>query len=107
LVAGEVNYVTDRPESLWSNVLVLPDFRAGDRVKFDAEGEIGFGSDALSLRGRDLQGAVFVRAHLDKADFTGARLQRATFGLAELRGAKFGCNPVAGSGVVCAQLQGA
>jgi len=106
LVAGAVNYVTDSPKSLWSNVLVLPDFKAGDRVKFDAEGKIAIGSDALSLRGRDLQGAVFVRAHLDKADFTDARLQSAVLTLAELREAKFWCDSVGGE-QKCAQLQGA
>ena len=106
LVAGDVDYVTDSPESLWSNVLVLPDFKAGDRVKFDAEGKIAIVSDALSLRGRDLQGAVFVRAHLDKADFTGARLQRANFLGAELRDTKFTCDRD-GIRSVCAQLPGA
>jgi hypothetical protein len=44
LVAGDVNFVTDSPKSLWSNILVLPDFKAGDRVKFDAEGKIAIGS---------------------------------------------------------------
>jgi hypothetical protein len=106
LVAGHVNFVTDSPTSLWSNVLVLPDFKAGDRVKFDADGKIAIGSDALSLHGRDLQRAVFIRAHLDKADFTGARLQQAILALAELRQAVFACDDF-GEKVVCAQLQGA
>ena len=106
LVAGRVNLVTDSPKSLWSNVLVLPDFKAGDRVKFDAEGKIAIGSDALSLRGRDLRGAVFFRAHLDKADFTGARLQSTNFLEAELREAKFECD-FDGAERKCAQLQGA
>ncbi|HEV2099347.1 MAG TPA: pentapeptide repeat-containing protein, partial [Stellaceae bacterium] len=102
---GPVNFVTDSPNGLWSTVLVLPDFKTGDRVKFDAEGKIAIGSDALSLRGRDLRGAVFTRAHLDKADFTGAELQQADFQGAELRQAKFECDPD-GWQIVCAQLQG-
>jgi Pentapeptide repeats (8 copies) len=106
LVAGSVNLVTDSPKSLWSNVLVLPDFKAGDRVKFDAEGKIAIGSDTLSLRGRDLQGAVFARSHLDKTDFTGARLQRANFFEAELHQAKFACDED-GAENRCAQLAGA
>jgi uncharacterized protein YjbI with pentapeptide repeats len=106
LVAGYFNLVTDSPKSLCSNVLVLPDFKAGDRVKFDAESKISIGSDALSLRGRDLQGAVFIRAHLDKADFTGAQLQGATFNGADLREAKFKCDS-AGDERKCAELQGA
>ncbi|MGA8757435.1 MAG: pentapeptide repeat-containing protein [Stellaceae bacterium] len=106
LVGGDVNFVTDSPKSLWSNVLVLPDFKTGDRVKFDAEGKTAIGSDALSLRGRNLQRAVFIRAHLDKADFTGAPLQGANFTRADLREAKFECDDD-GSNSVCAQLQGA
>jgi Pentapeptide repeats (8 copies) len=106
LVAGNVNFVTDSPKSLWSNVLVLPDFKAGDRVKFDAEGKIAIGSDALSSRDRYLQGAVFVRAHLDKADFTGAQLQDATFSVADLSEAKFKCD-IVGAEPKCAQLRGA
>ena len=106
LVAGNVNLVTDSPKSLWSNVLALSDFKAGDRVKFDAEGKIAIGSDALSLRGRDLRGAVFARAHLDKADFTGAQLQNAVLAFAELREAKFNCDRD-GKQRRCAQLPGA
>ena len=76
LVAGPVNYVTGRPQSLWSNILVFPNFQAGDR--------------ALSLRGRSLEGAVLVGAQLKNADFTGASLEGAKFNMADLREAKFG-----------------
>jgi Pentapeptide repeats (8 copies) len=75
LVAGPVNYVTGRPQSLWSNVLVVTNFEIDNR--------------ALSLRGRSLDGAVMVGAHLRKADFTGASLIGAKFNLADLREAKF------------------
>lgn len=44
LVAGEVNYITGRPKSLWSNVLVLPNFEVGDRIRSDAEGKISISS---------------------------------------------------------------
>jgi hypothetical protein len=40
LVAGKVNYTTGTLHSLWSNVLVLPNFEAGDRIKFGSEGQI-------------------------------------------------------------------
>jgi uncharacterized protein YjbI with pentapeptide repeats len=92
LVAGEVNYVTGRPQSLWSNVLVLPNIEVGDR--------------ALSLRGRSLEGAVLVGAHLRKADFTGAWLAGANFNEADLREARFQC-ALTGREEGCAQLQGA
>jgi len=89
LVAGEVNYVTGMPQSPWSNVLVLPKFDIGDRGKFDAEAKIAISSDALSLRGRSLEGAVLVFAHLRKADFSGASLAGADFTGADLREANF------------------
>ena len=63
-------------------------------------------SDALSLRGRRLEGAVFVGAHLKEADFTGAQLARAFFLVTDLRDAKFECDK-AGEENRCAQLQGA
>jgi uncharacterized protein YjbI with pentapeptide repeats len=124
LVAGEVNYVTGRPRSLWSNVLVLPNFEVGDRVKFDAEGKTAISSDAPSLRGRSLEGAVLALSHLRKADFTGASLAGANFTGADLREAKFevdwirhgspgflpeGFNKdtVCNEDIGCAQLQGA
>jgi uncharacterized protein YjbI with pentapeptide repeats len=117
LVAGKVNYVTRRPQSLWSNILVLPHFEVGDRVKFDAEGKITISSDALSLRGRSLEGAVLAAAHMRKADFTGASLTRAQLTGADLSEAKFGCGSTSSASIpfgmpndeeiVCAQLQGA
>jgi uncharacterized protein YjbI with pentapeptide repeats len=109
LFAGQVNYVTGRPQSLWSNVLVLPNFEVGDRVKFDPAGKIAISSDALSLRGRLLEGAVLVSAHLRKADFTATDLTRAKFAQADLRGAKFECGLIGSLYSYkdsCAQLQG-
>jgi uncharacterized protein YjbI with pentapeptide repeats len=106
LVAGAVDYVAQRPKSLWSNRLVLPNFEVGDRVKFDPEGKIAISSDTVSLRGRSLEGAVLVNAHLRKADFTGAQLKGADFTRADLREAKFECD-IAGEERECARLQGA
>jgi uncharacterized protein YjbI with pentapeptide repeats len=97
LVAGEVNYVTGRPQSLWSNVLVLPNFEIGDRVKSDAEGKIAISSNSVSLRGRSLEGVILASAHLRNADFTGASLARANFIGADLREAKFECEQIGGS----------
>ena len=116
LVAGEVNYVTRRPWSLWSNVLVLPNFEVGDRAKFDAEGKIAISSNSVSLRGRSLEGAVLAFAHLRNADFTGASLARANFIGTDLREAKFECGRIGGwpgfgapgeKDLICTQLQGA
>jgi uncharacterized protein YjbI with pentapeptide repeats len=106
LVAGDPDFVAQRPSSLWSNVLVLPNFEVGDRVKFDADGKIAISSETISLRGRSLEGIVLSNARLKKADFTGAQLQRANFSGADLREAKFGCD-LTGLESQCAQLQGA
>jgi uncharacterized protein YjbI with pentapeptide repeats len=115
LVAGEIDYVTRRPKSLWSNVLVLPGFDIGDRINFDAQGKIARSPEMVSLRGRRLENAVFVGARLQKADFTGAQLTRVNLESADLREAKFECD-LAGSDPHysirfpdrrCAQLQGA
>jgi len=106
LVAGEVNYVTGKPQSLWSNVLVLPNFQISDRLKFDAEGKIALSPETVSLRGPRLEGAVLVDAHLRRVDFTGAHLVHARLISADLRGAKFDCNQ-AGNDRQCTRLQGA
>jgi uncharacterized protein YjbI with pentapeptide repeats len=104
LVAGTINYVTDSPNSLWSNVLVLPDFKAGDRLNLDGD-KIAIRSDALSLRGRDLQGAVFVRAHLENANFTGGILRDVTFWGADLSGAQFECDIIEMEPARCTSLK--
>ena len=108
LFAGEVNYVTNEPQSLLSNVLVLPNFEVSDR-----SGGVAISSHRLSLRGRSLEGAVLAGAHLRNADFTGASLERANF-----VEAKFECEKIGGwlgwgevdfkdKNTICAQLRGA
>ena len=106
LVAGEVDYVTRKPNSLWSNRLVLPNFEIGDRLKFDAEGKIALSPETLSLRGRRLEGAVLVGAHLRRADLSGTQLAGVDLSDADLRQAKFECAQ-AGNDQKCAQLHGA
>ena len=106
LIAGEVDYVTGKPQSLWSNVLVVPSFDLGNRLKVDTENRVSISSEAVVLRGRNLEGAVLANAHLKKADFTGAHLAGADFARADLREAKFECDS-AGEEEKCAQLPGA
>ena len=106
LVAGGIDNVRQRPRGLWSNVLVLPNFDIGDRMKFDAEGKLALAPPNVSLRGRSLEGAVLVGAHLRKADFTGVQAAGAIFDNADLRDAKFECAR-SGDDLECAQLQGA
>jgi uncharacterized protein YjbI with pentapeptide repeats len=80
---GPVNMVTAQPRALFSNVLVLPYKKLVDEVdKQDT---------TLSLRGRDLSGAVLIGSDLRKADFTGANLSLARLDWADAAGAQFGC----------------
>jgi uncharacterized protein YjbI with pentapeptide repeats len=127
LVAGQLNEVTQQPRSLLSNRLVLPGIDVIDYLKFDTEDKISAHPITISLRGRQLQGAVMPEAKLRKADFTGAQLKGAFLFRADLREAKFDCGntgaprptctdlrdtllqfaQLAGASLVGAQLQGA
>ena len=75
---GAINEVTGSRNSLWSNTIVVPDEDFVDDAKLDTMDR------TISLRGRDLRGAVLVRTDLRKADFTGAVLDDA-----DLSGGRF------------------
>jgi uncharacterized protein YjbI with pentapeptide repeats len=109
LIAGNVDFATRKPTSLWSNRLVLPDFDAIDHAKFDSDAKIDAASETISLRARHLNGAVLIGANLRKADFTSAQLQGAHLDNSDLRKAKFDCihSEISMSVESCAQLQGA
>jgi uncharacterized protein YjbI with pentapeptide repeats len=85
LFAGEVDEVSGRPSSPFSNRLVLTDQSFVDPDKLDKV-EI-----SRSFRGRDLRNAVLNRADLRKADFTGAMLDDTKLEGAKLQSARFGC----------------
>ncbi len=91
LVAGEVDLLTRKLGSLWSNRLVLPGLDVIDHAKFDSDAKIDALPETISLRGRDLKRAVLIGATLRNADFTGAQLQEADLSEADLRKAKFEC----------------
>jgi uncharacterized protein YjbI with pentapeptide repeats len=91
LVAGDIDLVTRKPTSLWSNRLALPGIDVIDRDKFDTEEKIAAMRESVSLRGRRLEGAVLIDSDLRKADFTAAQLQGAHLQRADLRGAQFNC----------------
>ena len=80
---GDVDGVTGHPSSLFANRIILPDERFHNEAK---KAEI-----SVSLRGRDLRGAILPRADLSSADFTGATLVEASFLGARLERARFGC----------------
>jgi Pentapeptide repeats (8 copies) len=74
---------------------VLPSIDVIDHAKFDTEAKVAALPETLSLRGRRLEGAVLLGAHLRKVDLTGARLQDADLSRADLREAKLGCEDIA------------
>ncbi|HEY2210165.1 MAG TPA: pentapeptide repeat-containing protein [Bradyrhizobium sp.] len=83
LFEGDVDGVTGEPNSLFANRIILPDERFYDEAK---KAEV-----SVSLRGRDLRGAILPRTDLGHADFTGATLVEASFLGARLQRARFGC----------------
>jgi hypothetical protein len=107
LVAGDVDYFTPKPKSLWSNRLMLPDFDIGGRLRFDTEGKITLSSGAVSSNGRRLEGVVFRGAHLQRADFTGAQLTRADLGRADLSWANMSAADLSRALLFQANLTGA
>ncbi len=117
LVAGDVRPASRQPESLWSNRLVLPGLDVVVHLKLDSDAKIDFLPETVSLRDRDLRGAVLIGAVLRKADFTGADLRDVKLDGANLRQAKMACAYWADMGQrhkdgkpsdpECARLQGA
>jgi uncharacterized protein YjbI with pentapeptide repeats len=85
LFSGLVNNVTGLPRSVFSNVLVVPTLDLIEAEKLDKV------SRTVSLRGRDLRGAILWDTDLRKADFTGANLIEARLDRAKLSQAQFGC----------------
>ena len=92
LFDGPVDEVTGKVISLFANKLVLTN---KDFVRLD-DSQIAKTDTTVSLRGRNLEGALLARANLTKADFTGAKMAGANFTQAKLRLAKFSC----GNGIV-------
>ena len=113
LFEGRVNEITGKRASLFSRTLVIPrgDFiddnkleaqsnREKDKKPYDR-------ARLISFRGRNLRGAVLLRADLRMADFTGTRLQGATLNLARLQGATLDGARLQGATLNGASLQGA
>jgi uncharacterized protein YjbI with pentapeptide repeats len=82
---GPINMVEGRPRAWFSNVLVVPNKKLVDDKAVEAD------FPSLSLRGRNLSGAVLIGSDLRNADFTGANLNDAVLDRAQLARARFGC----------------
>jgi uncharacterized protein YjbI with pentapeptide repeats len=87
LFEGHPNEITGRPNSLFSNVLILPDQVLVDHDKITKNPE----ETSISLRGRDLRSIVLSRSDMRNADFTGANLTNAKLDNAVLKMARFEC----------------
>lgn len=105
LFVGEPDPITRKPKSVWSNRLVLVDLDVIDHTRFDTEAKIAAIKESVSLRGRNLRGAVLTGAILRSVDFTGADLREAEMNYVDLRGAELSCATV--NEESCVQLQGA
>jgi len=105
LFNGEVDDVTGRRNSLFSNTLVLPEFDALEAAKIDDLKKLDTVKHTLILRRRHLESAVFSDADLRKADLEGAQLQGASIG--DARGASLNSAQLQGASLNFAQLQGA
>lgn len=81
-----INPATGERAGLLANTLVLPDVDFLDDSKRLTQ------DTPLSLRGRDLRGAILIRANLRKVDFAGANLMDAQLDYAWLRAARFNCS---------------
>ena len=82
---GSINMVEGRPKAWFSNVLVVPNKKLVDDKAVDTD------FPSISLRGRNLSGAVLIGSDLRNADFTGANLNDAVLDRAQLARARFGC----------------
>jgi uncharacterized protein YjbI with pentapeptide repeats len=117
LFNGDVDAVTRRRKSLFSNTLVLPAFDALEAAKIDDPKKLDSVTHTLVLRGRHLESAVFESADLRKADLAyahlhdaslrDAQLQRASLDYAQLQDASLDQAQLQGASLDQAQLQGA
>jgi uncharacterized protein YjbI with pentapeptide repeats len=102
LFEGDVDRVSGRPRSVFSNRLVLTNQSfVVDPEKLDKITVSHF------FNGRDLRLAVLNLADLRKADFTGAQLQDASLDRAQLQGARLDQAQLQGARLNGAQLQAA
>ena len=106
LFNGDVDDISRRRVSWFSNTLVLPGFSLYDALKIDDPKKVEW-HDLFDARGRDLNGAVFAGATLPRTDFYHAQLQGASFFVARLQYARFQSANLQGAMLDGAQLQGA
>jgi uncharacterized protein YjbI with pentapeptide repeats len=114
--AGEVDDITRRRKSVFSNTLVLPGFDIYEGLKVDDPAKGSWKAHSIDLRGRHLERAVLDAsnllkvdlsgAHLEGASLVGARLQEASLDGARLQGAALLWTGFQSASLAKVQLQG-
>jgi uncharacterized protein YjbI with pentapeptide repeats len=107
LFHGMHNPNTHRLTSLFSNVLVLPNLNVYASLKIDDPQKMSWRRWLLSEDGRDLKGAIFDGAVLERTFAQKAQLQGASLSFARLQGSNFDEAILEGADLSNAQLQGA
>src|SRR5262249_34173920 len=107
LFSGGVNQVSRQRESLFSDTLVLPYFNIYEALKIEDRSKADSRDTLINLRGRDLNGAVFVHANLSKADLHSALLDDADLSNAQLSGVNLYGASLRRARLTFAQLPGA
>ena len=104
---SHVDEITSRRELPFSNTLVLTGFNIFEDLKIDSPDRAKWREFVFRARGRDLRGAIFDFANLQKVDFTNAELRDASFAQAQVQRAAFEGAQLQGASLYGAELQGA
>jgi hypothetical protein len=104
---GEVDRVTRRRDSWFSNTIVLPGLSIYEALKIDDPKKLDWKDYAFDLSGRRLEGAVFDGANLAKVNLTDAHLERASLNWVRLQGATLVSAKLQGAALFNLELQGA
>jgi uncharacterized protein YjbI with pentapeptide repeats len=104
---GDIDPNSHRRTSVFSNTLVLPRFNVYDILKVDDPQKVAWRQYLLSVRGRDLRGAIFDEAFIQRTDARSAQLQGASFSFASLQGSSLDNASLQGAIFSNASLQGA
>ncbi|MGB8900445.1 MAG: pentapeptide repeat-containing protein [Methylocella sp.] len=89
-----------------SNILILSEFNIYEALKIDNPKKVEWRNVLYSVQNRDLKGAIFDRATLQKVVFDDAQLQGANFDYAHLQGASLKYAKLQGMSSTKAELQG-
>jgi uncharacterized protein YjbI with pentapeptide repeats len=107
LFNGPIDPNSHRRASTWSNTLILPRFNIYDVLKVDDPKKVAWRKYLLSVRGRDLTGAVFDEAFMERTDARNASLQGASFFFSSLQGSALSDAHLEGANLSTANLEGA